>query len=428
MAERFDHRNCWYPIAFSRDIATQSITPFSVYDDDFILLRDTDDNLTCLRDKCPHRAARLSTGKLGEGVIECQYHGWQFDLQGQCVKIPQLEADKEIPQRACVESFNVVVVQGLVWFWYGDRELSTIRDIPTVPDIEKGDTYTVDYIVDLPYDQSYLIENVIDVAHIHIAHHGIRGGGNRELARPIDFTIEESSAHGIKAQFKSIGLGDTTNSPLKAARVQFVAPNLIHYTSEYKNAGLHSGLALYSLPLGQQRCRLLYRKYSNFFSKKERRKPRWLEHHTQNTILQQDMAIIIGQHQTVEKSGLELNALWHPVKTSDQLVLAYRRWLDEYGGNLPFYRGYRSSRQPRHPKEATYPDDAYQIHTRHCSDCKKIYARALTLQKSFAWALVVMTLFALYLQSIPLKNASLLIIVLFIGAILGLARFRRLFE
>ena len=428
MAEAFDFRNCWYPVAFERDIRTDSITPFSIYDEDFILLRDSDGAITCLRDRCPHRAAKLSTGRMGQGIIECQYHGWQFDLNGQCVKIPQLEPDDDIPQRACVERFAAVVVQGLVWFWYGDGEDSHPQTIPTVPDIGRGDTYTVDYVVDLPYDQSYLIENVIDVAHIHIAHHGIRGGGNRALALPLDFTLEQNSVQGITAQFKSIGLPGDAVSPLKAARVQFVAPNLIHYISEYKDARLSSGLALYSLPLGQKRCRLLYRKYSNFFSRRERRKPRWLEHYTQNTILQQDMAIIIGQHASVESSNLELNTLWQPIKTCDQLVLAYRRWLDEYGQNLPVYRGYRTSRKAVQAGDTEYPCDAYQIHTRQCSDCSRMHARATTAQTYLTWLLAVLVLIGIYVESTVLKTASLLAIVLSVAAILGVSRFKKLFE
>ncbi|MCB1687678.1 MAG: Rieske 2Fe-2S domain-containing protein [Halioglobus sp.] len=428
MDNGFDYRNCWYPIAFSRDISTASITPFSVYDENFILLRGNDDSLTCLRDKCPHRAAKLSTGRMGQGIIECQYHGWQFDLNGKCLKIPQLEPHKEIPQRACVDSFQVRVVQGLVWFWYGTPGQDSTDDIPAVPDLDRGDTYSVDYIVDLPYDQSYLIENVIDVAHIHIAHHGIRGGGNRELALPLDFTIEQNSAKGIKAQFRSIGLPENTTSPLKAALVEFVAPNLVHYTSEYKDVSLISGLALYSLPLGQQRCRLLYRKYSNFFSGRERRKPRWLEHHNQNTILQQDMAIIIGQHETIEASNLELNELWLPIKTSDQLVLAYRRWLDEHGGNMPFFRGYRTSYRTPQSRDSAYPSDAYQIHTRHCRDCSNMHAGLVRLQKSLTWVLVILALVAISVEPGALKNTSLLVIVLSIAAMLGLSRFKKLFE
>lgn len=428
MTEQFDHIKCWYPVAFLRDISPDSMTPFSVYDEDFVLLRSADNNLTCLQDKCPHRAAKLSAGKMAGDIIECQYHGWRFDLHGKCVKIPQLDPNIDIPARACVKTFQVVAIQGLVWFWFGDSTEANTELIPTIPELDNEDNFNVDYCVDLPYDQSYLIENVIDVAHIHIAHHGIRGGGHRELALPLDFKIEENSASGIKAQYKSIGLPEGANSPLKAAHIHFVAPNLIHYVSEYKNTSLNSGLALYSLPLGQQRCRLLYRKYGNFYSWKERITPRWLEHHTQNVILQQDMAIITGQYKTVEESDQELHKLWLPIKTSDQLVLAYRKWLDTHGTNLPFYRGYQTSHMPVKPATHTGPDDFKLIHTRHCSDCSKMHRVSTSLQKWLRVSAVLLALLAIWANSMPLKSSALLLATVSLGALFGVKRLKTIFK
>lgn len=428
MTEQFDHKNCWYPVTFLRDVAVDSMTKFSVYDEDFILLRDSSDKLRCLRDRCPHRAARLSTGKVDGGVIECQYHGWQFSFDGSCVHIPQLIQGTEIPKRSCVESFTVVSLQGLVWFWAGDRSLANINDIKTISDLDMSNIHIVDYTVDLPYDQSYLIENVIDVAHIHIAHHGIRGGGRRELALPLDFTIRENSAYGIKAQYQSIGFPDHADSPLKAALVEFVAPNLVSYVSEYKNESMSSGLALYSLPLGKRRCRLIYRKYSNFYSWKERIKPRWLEHHVQNTILQQDMAIIMGQYQAVEETGRELYNLWLPVKSSDQLVLAYRQWLDDYGQNLPFYRGYRTSHMPPMSDGLNYPSDSYQTHTRNCNVCSRMHALTVSLHTWMIWISALLALLAVFATSTPLKHILLLLAVLFGCTLLALSRFKKMFE
>lgn len=36
------------------------------------------------------RLAKLSEGQLIDGRIECLYHGWQFEGDGKCVKIPQV--------------------------------------------------------------------------------------------------------------------------------------------------------------------------------------------------------------------------------------------------------------------------------------------------------------------------------------------------
>ena len=36
------------------------------------------------------RLAKLSEGQVIDGRLECLYHGWQFEGDGQCVKIPQV--------------------------------------------------------------------------------------------------------------------------------------------------------------------------------------------------------------------------------------------------------------------------------------------------------------------------------------------------
>jgi phenylpropionate dioxygenase-like ring-hydroxylating dioxygenase large terminal subunit len=65
-------------------------TPISIFDLEMVLFRDKDGGIKCLRDLCPHRAAKLSTGQVNDGNIECLYHGWQFSGEGECIKIPQL--------------------------------------------------------------------------------------------------------------------------------------------------------------------------------------------------------------------------------------------------------------------------------------------------------------------------------------------------
>ena len=428
MTEAFDWKNCWYPVLFDEDLRANSIHQFALYDEEFILWRDTQGVISCLRDRCPHRAAKLSTGKIVGDVVECQYHGWQFDGGGSCASIPQLEKGQPMPEKACVESFPVVVEQGMVWFYRGSSDDSGTTGVVSIPDLDKSDFTSVDYVVDLPYDQSYLIENVIDVAHIHIAHHGIRGGGHRAAALPLEFNIVENSASRIRSEFRSIGLPNSESSPLRAAIMEFVAPNLIHYVSEYKDERLGSGLALYSLPLGMGRCRLLYRKYSNFSPWRERIKPRWLEHFNQNTILQQDMAIIIGQYDVAERSGKELSELWQPIKSCDQLVLAYRRWLDEYGGNLPFYRGYRTSRITASSAAKSFPSDNYQIHTRQCRDCTRVHSAVHKGEKIAMGLGIILVLLLAISESEVTQYWSIAGTAICIAAFAGLSKFRKIFE
>lgn len=386
----FNWRDCWYPVSFLLDIPRDKPYAFSLHDEPLVLFFNDQGEPVCLRDRCAHRAARLSDGKLVDGRIECLYHGWQYDSTGQCQRIPQLDARLAIPARVCVQRFAVQVRQGLVWIWAGDPEAADPDAIPLAKDLEAPGVFCVDFQIDLPYDQSFLIENVIDVAHIHIAHDGVRGGGLRDMARPLEFDVRENSIKGIRSGFRTQGLGPREDSPLEDAQVQFVAPNLVRFDSTYKDKSLVAGLSLYSIPSGKSRCRLLYRKYSNFVSRKERWKPRWLEHWTQCLILEQDMGVVIGQYQAIERSDQQLKQLWYPLRSSDQLVVAYRSWLDRFGSSLPYYRGYTSAKLAAHlpaaPPAAT-PKGRFAQHTRVCATCTATHqrtARAIPM----AWGVV----------------------------------------
>lgn len=428
--QAFDWRNCWYPVSFSCDIDSQQPYAFSLYDEPLVLFYDEDGNPVCLRDRCPHRAARLSDGQLIEGCIECLYHGWQFDGAGACRRIPQLPEGRSIPSKTSVQAYAVVERQGIVWVWAGDAAAADPALVPLTPAIDMPAVYCVDFQIDLPYDQSYLIENIIDVAHIHIAHDGVRGGGVRSLAKPLDFDIEESSIAGIRSRFRTLESREARGtSSLKGAIVEFIAPNLIRYTSSYKNPELIAGLSLYSIPFGKSRCRLLYRKYSNFLSRKERWKPRWLEHWTQCLILEQDMGVVIGQYEEIERSEHALRELWFPLKTSDRLVIEYRRWLDRHGSSLPFYRGFASAKSDKAiTAHKAPPVGRFEQHTRICQTCSKVVRRIDTARK-LLWGAVAL-LAAIGVANVASTPSSIVLVgaLAVLANILALHAFRRRFE
>jgi phenylpropionate dioxygenase-like ring-hydroxylating dioxygenase large terminal subunit len=70
-------------------------------------------------DVCPHRNAPLSQGRIDPVTkcIECPYHGWQFDHDGECTKIPQLDDkfDSKIPPNTDVKSLPTYITGDMLW-------------------------------------------------------------------------------------------------------------------------------------------------------------------------------------------------------------------------------------------------------------------------------------------------------------------------
>ncbi|WP_017720421.1 aromatic ring-hydroxylating dioxygenase subunit alpha [Kamptonema formosum] len=385
----FNWRLCWYPVAFVQDLPKDRAYRFSLYDEPFVLFRNRDGKLGCLTDRCSHRAARLSDGQITDGKIECLYHGWQFGTGGECEHIPQLPVDAKIPANACVRSFTVVERQGMVWVWPGEPEAADEARIPIIPELDKPEFHSADYMRDLPYDQTYFIENVIDPAHVFISHHGTEG--NREQAQPLEMEVLESSVEGIKGRWRGM-----RNPNGRWNNLDFTAPNLVMYS--FGVAGRYGGIALYSIPLGQGKCRMLLRRYANFLSWKIQLKPLWLEHLRQNKILEQDLQVVVGQKAELERLRQPLKELYWPLKTSDTLVIEYRKWLDKFGQGLPYYQGYATSKLGSDSGECGGEPvllDRLSQHTQLCGTCSRAYRVTSRLQQISVGAAVAIAALAI---------------------------------
>lgn len=407
----FNWRNCWYPVAFLQDLPKDRPYSFSLYDEPLVLFRNQDGKLGCLIDRCSHRAAKLSDGQIIDGRIECLYHGWQFDADGQCLHIPQLPTDAKIPTKACVKSFVVVERQGLVWMWAGEPEAADEERIPIMPELDNSEFVTMDLMSDRPYDQNYLIENVLDPAHIPIVHHG--SDGNRQNAQPLEIEVLETSVEGIRGRYRN-----TRKPNEKWINLDFIAPNLVIYrVCDLPKPGCHAGLAVYSLPLGKGQCRVMSRFYRNFSVWKIKLQPRWFSHWYRNRVLEEDIPIATGVQAQVERLGQNLKELYLPLKTSDALAIEYRKWLDKFGSSLPFYRGYSTSKladEKGECQQKPVPLDRFSRHTLICSSCNRAYQVTNKLEQGAVGVAIAMAALGIVADGFSSKIAA---VSAFLGAV-----------
>ncbi|MCA8948346.1 MAG: Rieske 2Fe-2S domain-containing protein [Planctomycetes bacterium] len=419
--------NAWFPIAFSVDATPGRLHRVTVFDNGYVFFRDEAGAIRVLEDRCPHRLARLSDGRLVGSEIECLYHGWRFAADGECVRIPQLDPSQPIPKAACARRVPVAERQGMIWIHCGEPTAADPAQIPTIDDLDRGDCHSIDFAIDLPYGQEFLVENVLDYAHIHIAHDGVRGGGHAALAGPLAFELAEAGPAGFSAHFGRAADGRIETGSLDAARVAFVAPNLVHYWSVYggsAGAARIAGLGLYSLPLGQGRCRLLYRAYSNFTPWRDRVRPRFWEHGFQCHLLEQDMAVVTGQAANIARLREPLGKSWVPLKTSDALVLAYRKWLDDHAEGRPDYIGLRTRGDESHREPPIASLDRFGGHVLQCASCRRALQIARRLRVGgFAAGLALLAVAACVPAAWNVLFAGLAALAFLVGlAALGICR------
>lgn len=111
-------RNCWW-VATTSDKVGREPLALTMLDMPVVLYRKEDGSVAALDDRCPHRWAPLSSGKVVGDNIQCGYHGFTFNAQGDCVRIP---SQAQIPSRCRVGAYPVVEQAPLIWLWMGDPQ------------------------------------------------------------------------------------------------------------------------------------------------------------------------------------------------------------------------------------------------------------------------------------------------------------------
>ena len=108
-------RRYWQPTALSEELPPGG-APVTVrlLGEDLVLFRDDQGRPGLLGLHCAHRGADLSYGRLEDGGLRCIYHGWLYDVHGQCLEQPGEPAGSTFHQRirlpayACHEQAGVI--------------------------------------------------------------------------------------------------------------------------------------------------------------------------------------------------------------------------------------------------------------------------------------------------------------------------------
>ena len=169
--------NFWYPVVRSEDLGA---TPqrVRILAHDFVTFRDAQGKPAVLSDTCVHRGASLAAGKCKEdGTVQCPYHGWRFNRDGVCTRIPSIGSKTKPPARARVDAYPVEERYGIVFAFLGD--LPEAERPPIMPVEEHGTpewrATVITFDVEYHYERS--IENGLDPAHNEYVHttHGYQG-------------------------------------------------------------------------------------------------------------------------------------------------------------------------------------------------------------------------------------------------------------
>jgi phenylpropionate dioxygenase-like ring-hydroxylating dioxygenase large terminal subunit len=208
--------NCWWVAATNEEVTRKPLCRW-LLEQRVVLFRTADGTLAALEDRCAHRWAPLSQGKVTGDAIACPYHGFRYNTRGACTHVPMLP---HVPSKLQVRSYPVHEQGSFVWIWMGDPAMA---DPALLPDIR----WFADpaYIQLRTYRQvacNYMLlhDNVLDLTHVSHVHADVQYQGLQEppaavkvTEHSVTFTV--TNADIPLAPFQAIAMGLDTGKRVK---------------------------------------------------------------------------------------------------------------------------------------------------------------------------------------------------------------------
>lgn len=304
-------RDFWYPVVWSKDLPRKTPRAVELLGDPLVLFRDEQGAALCLLDRCPHRSAPLSGGRVRQGHLECPYHGWRFDGGGRCVLVPTLQSGQRIPRTAEVPSYPCTERQGLIWVWPGQPDKADVTAIPLHAELQSRQWRACEGYLDMDVQQDLVMENLLDPAHLPFTHEGTLA--EQADAQPISIDVLEEQPV-MRASVRR------HSHPLEAPGVfTFIPPCTVRM--DFQQAWHWRQILLFHCaPLTPLRTRLFYRMSRNWFLGVPLLDA-WVRRRSLR-ILDQDVRMLTGQQKRVSQGARP----WGCAVPADAMALRYRKW------------------------------------------------------------------------------------------------------
>lgn len=115
-------RRYWIPVLLDWELPEPDCAPVRVrvLGEDLIAFRDTDGRVGLLDQFCAHRGVSLFFGRNEQCGLKCPYHGWKYDITGQCVEMPNEPEESGFREKVAITAYPCREIGGLIWAYLGD--------------------------------------------------------------------------------------------------------------------------------------------------------------------------------------------------------------------------------------------------------------------------------------------------------------------
>jgi len=171
-------RRYWQPALLSEELPENDCPPVRVrlLCEDLVAFRDTDGRIGLVDAYCPHRRAALFFGRNEECGLRCVYHGWKFNVHGDCVDMPNEPSDTPMRAHVKILAYPTIERGGVIWTYMGPH-----AHMPAPPDFEwtrapATHCFGSKTVEDCNYLQA--MEGGLDTSHASFAHNNHLGNNN----------------------------------------------------------------------------------------------------------------------------------------------------------------------------------------------------------------------------------------------------------
>jgi len=170
MGELF--RRYWLPALLASELPEPDCPPvrLQLLGERMVAFRDSQGRLGLIDEFCAHRGVSLWFGRNEESGLRCPYHGWKYDVTGQCVEVPSEPAESGFCKKIKLKSYPLVEKGDILWVYMGPP-----GEQPPMPEWEfimvpAEQTYTSKRLQECNYLQA--MEGGIDSSHVSFLHSG----------------------------------------------------------------------------------------------------------------------------------------------------------------------------------------------------------------------------------------------------------------
>ena len=176
-------RRYWVPACLSSELPEPDCPPIRVrlLGEGLVAFRDTEGQVGLMEELCPHRRAPLFFGRNEEGGLRCIFHGWKFDVSGNCVDQPNERPELEFKEKVQVKSYPTVELGDVVWAYMGSQDKR-----PPLPKFEYTQGPSTHRNVSKAWEECNWLQTVeggIDHAHVSFLHMGQKWKVDKTLAK-----------------------------------------------------------------------------------------------------------------------------------------------------------------------------------------------------------------------------------------------------